>query len=267
MANINPLSQKYFESYASEIRSKFQRVRELTTHPNASGDYHEEILRSILRNFLTDRFSVKTGFVYKDTEHVSKQVDILIIDESTPATYLFKDEQFAIVTPESVVAAIEVKTDMGARSFKDAVFNLYSIKELFKYPSNITTLVFGYKGTKASSDTLNGWFKNTQLVNNTFSPDGFLFFNASRLVLKWDSRFKDSDKFRFMDLAAGGGGNLGWQLSVFIAAIMSACELRQAHQSRQFISGDESVANRLMQAEGATVSNECYVFDVGRMTS
>lgn len=270
MGNINPLSQKYFESYAKEIQSKFQRIRELTTHPNASGDYHEEILRSILRNFLTDRFSVKTGFVYKDTESVSKQVDILIIDENTPATYLFKDEQFAIVTPESVVAAIEVKTDMGAKSFKDAVLNLYSVKELFEYPSNITTLVFGYKGTKANTDTLNNWFKNTKLANNTYSPDVFMFFNASKLVLKWDTRFKDSDKFRYIDLAKmDRSSNLGWQLSVFIAAIMSACELRQANQGaiKQFIGGSESVANRLMQAEGANVSDECYVFDLGRMTS
>lgn len=269
VANINPLSQAYFDSYAREIQSKFQRIKELTKQPDASGDYHEEILRGILRNFLTDRFSVKTGFVYKDQDHVSNQVDILIIDESTPATYLFKDEQFVIVTPESVVAAIEVKTTLTQATFADATHKLYSVKELLKSPHNATTLVFGYAGASADSDVLDRWFKNVTLVNNAYSPDVFMFFGASKLVLKWDSRFKDSDKFRYFDLGTDQTTDLGWQLSVFVAAIMSMCEVRQSHQGAmiQFIDPSESVANRLMQAEGANISDESYVFGVGRMTS
>lgn len=264
MANINFLSEEYFASYAREIKSKFQRIRELTPHPDASGDYHEEILRQLLRNFLTDRFSVKTGFVYKDKEHVSKQVDILVIDESAPATYLFKGEQFVVVTPESVVAAIEVKTHLGEQEFSDSINNLCSIKKLPDFPNSITTLVFGYKGTTATDTVLNNWFKNISLSDNRLAPDVFMFFEASRLVLKWDSSFKDSDKFRTFNLEERGDANLGWQLSVCIAAVVSGCESRDARMRGRFV--EDSVANRLMQAEQSEISDHSYVFNVGHMT-
>ena len=42
------------------------------SHNSTTGSYHEEILRTVLRNFLSKRFSVKTGFVYKNESEVSQ---------------------------------------------------------------------------------------------------------------------------------------------------------------------------------------------------
>ncbi|QQR52000.1 hypothetical protein IPG36_05360 [bacterium] len=91
MANIKSAEISYYDSFAAEMMGKFQRLAKLVNHGGINGDYHEEILRTVLRNFLSKRYSVKTGFIYQDSEHVSKQVDILIIDENVPAAYIFQE--------------------------------------------------------------------------------------------------------------------------------------------------------------------------------
>jgi len=53
----------YYSSFSSELLAKFRRVGHLVAHNSTTGTYHEEILRSVLRNFLPKRFSVKTGLV------------------------------------------------------------------------------------------------------------------------------------------------------------------------------------------------------------
>src|SRR5260221_13435972 len=159
MANINAPDIEYFKSYADEIAGKFQRIKSLVKHREASGNYHEEILRTVLRNFLTKRFSVKQGFIYKDKEQVSNQIDIMIIDENSPAAYLFQEGDFAIVIPEAVIAVIEVKTTLDATSFDAGVDNIASAKKLAEFPVRLTGILFGYQGTEPSNSNLNAWFK------------------------------------------------------------------------------------------------------------
>jgi hypothetical protein len=265
LGNINILSNKYFESYANEIISKFQRMQELTKHPVASGDYHEEVLRSLLRNFLTNRFSVKTGFIRGMGESVSNQIDILIIDEMSPAAYLFQDGQFAVVTPESVVAAIEVKTHMNLNAFKQSVINLVSVKEQSGNTSGITTLAFGYDGTKGSHAVFNNWFDNVNVRSEMLLPDVFMLFNSSRLFLRYDNEFKDGRKYRTFEIDDSSAvSNLGWQLSVFVATIMAACEDRDKPADTSLKAKlRKSIPQNLAQAQGGTASSNYYSFWVG----
>src|SRR3989338_2723259 len=129
MANINAPQIEYFESFANEITSKFRRLQNLVDHPTASGDYHEEILRTVLRNFLSKRFSVKKGFIYAGPEKVSKQIDLLVVDENSPAAYIFQEGDFAIVMPEAVVAVMEIKTTLNAPDFDFSIQNIASAKQ------------------------------------------------------------------------------------------------------------------------------------------
>src|SRR2546430_11387371 len=144
MANINAPDIEYFDSFRKELEGKFQRVKRLVDDRSASGNYHEEILKTVLRNFLSKRLSVKSGFIYAGPGKVSNQIDIMIIDENVPAAYIFQDGDFAIVLPESVVAIIEVKTTLDATQFDEAVNNIASAKKLIQYPTALPGMVFGY---------------------------------------------------------------------------------------------------------------------------
>ena len=111
----SPINFKYLDSFAKELSSKFRRINHLTTSGRtAIGNYHEEILKVALQNFLSKRYSIKTGYIYYDDQNVSNQIDLMIIDENNSFSYLFQEGDFAIVKPDAVVCAIEVKSRLDS---------------------------------------------------------------------------------------------------------------------------------------------------------
>ena len=273
MANINPLVVEFFDSFSHEIECKFNRLKHLVSHRGSSGNYHEEILRTVLKNFLTARYSVKTGFVYKDKDNVSNQIDILIVDESSPAAYVFQEGNFVVVIPEAVVAVIEVKTTLNAGDFDDAIDNVASVKRLFEYPGNITGLVFGYQGTEPSDKNLNNWFKReipTKYQNDfVWGPEAILFFSVGCLLTKCEGeKISNGGRvyqkvFRNDLVKTVKTSDVGWQISILLALIVSACENNDFRISRRFKNG--SAASRLIQAEGAMIGSSKYAFGVGKL--
>jgi Domain of unknown function (DUF6602) len=117
----------YYDSFAEEMVAKFRRVGHLIPNKATNGYYHEEILRSVLRNFLSKRFSVKTGFVYKSPQEFSNQIDIMIIDEYEASAYIYQEGDFAIVRPRSVVGVLEVKTLLRSGDFDEALDNVAGV--------------------------------------------------------------------------------------------------------------------------------------------
>lgn len=191
MTNIDVPKIEYFESFADEITSKFGRLKHLVEkHNPTQGDYHEEILRVVLRNFLSKRFSVKKGFIYAGVEsnQISKQIDLIIIDENSPRAYVFQEGDFAIVYPDAVVAVIEVKTTLNNRKeFVESIKNIAAAKSLMqyagKYPANLTGIVFAYNG-KPGDKKLDNWFKHQELSefqnNEVNTPEAIMCFSANR---------------------------------------------------------------------------------------
>jgi hypothetical protein len=261
MSNIAPLDVEYFESFANEIEGKLNRVKKLVQHNVASGNYHEEILRTILRNFLSKRYSVKTGFIYKSKKEVSKQIDILIIDENSPAAYLFQEGDFAIVVPESVVAVMEVKTTMDSSKWNQSISNIASAKRLMEFPGELTSIIFAYQGYPSRDDTLGKWFtgKESTIVGNSnqpLSPDAISFFTEGQLLVthnennEWTKAGKYYQKlFRSDSVKQKGVTDAGWQLSVVLALIIAACEYADFRISRRFKDG--SIADMLWEQKGA----------------
>ncbi len=85
----------------------------------------------------------------------------------------------------------------------------------------MTSFAFGYKGTRANDEVLNRWFKNRDDIKEELLPDGFMFFNAAKMVLRWDDRFKNGKKYRNLSMNnASVDESLGWQLSVFVACTL-----------------------------------------------
>jgi len=167
------VSSTFFRSLAEELLSKLGRVNSFTQHTTSIGNYHEEIVRSIIRSMLSERYSVKTGFAYGSAEAVSRQGDILIVDEMEPAPYFFKEGDFVVVHPSAIACIIEVKTRLTKRSFIDAIENIHSFmvaaeKSVPRYPAG--TLIYAFDSVSFKPKTLDLWYKSITV------PDEQLYY-------------------------------------------------------------------------------------------
>ncbi|HEY2004681.1 MAG TPA: DUF6602 domain-containing protein [Candidatus Saccharimonadia bacterium] len=270
MANVNRLSTAYFDSFAAEIQGKFHRLSHLVAHAGSNGTYHEEIVRTVLRNFLTKRYSVKTGFIYKDDQQVSRQMDIIIVDENSPSAYIFQEGDFAVVIPEAVVAFVEIKSRLTSQEFNGALKNIASAKFLFEYPTDVAGIIFGYlsgnAGTGLTDARAGSWFRSVVPAdfgvgtNKFYGPDAMIWLQDNFSIMRYDIKRNaigaglDYRRLKSTDQQSG------WQLSILLAMIVGACETREFKHSRQFA---ETQANRLLGMEVMDVSEEIFVFGQG----
>lgn len=154
-----------YQSYAKELMSKLGRLNDLVGHAPSIGTYHENIVGNYLRNFISRRFSIKTGFVYNSvTNLVSSQMDILVIDENVPSAYLFQDDDFVVAVPDAVVCAIEVKTNFDKEAFLDIVKKSEQYRKTNPTGFNILVLCFKTKVSKLK--TLASWFESVDIEDS-----------------------------------------------------------------------------------------------------
>ena len=269
MANINAPKIEYFESFANEITSKFRRLQSIVGHPTASGDYHEEILRTVLRNFLSKRFSVKKGFIYAGLEQVSKQIDLMVIDENSPAAYIFQEGDFAVVIPQAVVAVMEIKTTLNAPDFDQALENISSAKSLMEFPANLTGIVFGFDGTNPSDDILDDWFKRPTPAKfkgkDVLAPNAIMFFTEKTLLVHCNEQGQIAPDGKYYHrIGTDDEGKLhgaDFQLSVILAMIVNACEQKEFTKTRYFA---DRQGFGLVQLERGGISLDRFSFGEGK---
>lgn len=271
MANINAPKIEYFESFANEITSKFRRLQTIVGHPTSNGDYHEEILRTVLRNFLTKRFSVKKGFIYSGPNKISKQIDIMIVDENSPAAYIFQEGDFAVVIPEAVVAVMEIKTALNASEFDQSIENISSAKSLMEFPVNLTGIVFGFDGTEPSDDTLDNWFKrdipSSFKDREIYTPDAIMFFTHNSLFVRCNENVRIGPDGKYYHRLNGTDeynwhlDGVAFQMSAVLAMIINACRRKEFTQSHTFLDPDSF---SLFQAERGSLSLERFTFGDGK---
>lgn len=259
----------YYSSFSDELLAKFRRVGHLVAHNSTTGTYHEEILRSVLRNFLSKRFSVKTGFVYKDETEVSNQLDIIVVDENEVGAYLYQEGDLAIVRPRAVVATIEVKTRLDGQSFEQALLNVVSVRRL---ESKIQGFLFGYESTKLTDKVLDRWFKRKGLqgIAPDHAPSLVAFLQEDAVLLHADDHFSISDCGKFRVAVNGAALGMwpavgeGWQLQIMLALIHTACLDRDATDTRnkRMLSALQDLRHLLTFA-GSVTKTDHFEFGVG----
>ena len=101
---------KYQQSIAAEFAAQRDRVRYFigSAHWGEDGRYKEIILADFLRTMLPANVSVGTGFVKNREGELTNQIDIIIYRNEYPR--LFNKGDFVILTPESVLGIVEVKS-------------------------------------------------------------------------------------------------------------------------------------------------------------
>lgn len=108
--------RKFSATIAVELESLSERVRCIVNHGPSVGTYRENLLQSILRKHLPERYHIATGFIFG----TNKQIDILIYDRVDYAP-VFREGDLVVVPPESVRAVIEVKTELTSCNLKSAL--------------------------------------------------------------------------------------------------------------------------------------------------
>ena len=105
---------EFHKSTTKELLAIKDRVRNLINHWGEDGRYQEAVIKMMIQRFLPEKFRIGSGFIARQTRErgnhkPSKQIDLIIYDTSFPI--LFKENDFVILTPDSVMGIIEVKAD------------------------------------------------------------------------------------------------------------------------------------------------------------
>lgn len=145
----------YHKSLTEELYSIKNRIRNLVQHWATDGESKEVALRSLLRKHLPESVIVGRGFIVT-ADQSSTQIDVLIVDARKPT--LFKDGDLLIVTPDSVVGVIEVKTELRTETqFADALEKLSKVEELCRDTTGkdlIWTGLFVFEGNGNDGERL-----------------------------------------------------------------------------------------------------------------
>jgi len=116
MVNVNI---KYQQSIASEFIGYKDRVRLIIgdNHWDQDGIYKKQILMNYLRRVLPENVAVGTGFVKNQSNQLTDQIDIIVYKKNEPN--LFSEGDLVILTPESVLGIIEVKSKITPKLLTD----------------------------------------------------------------------------------------------------------------------------------------------------
>ena len=261
--NIN-----YFSGIAQELLGKLNRISCLLKKANLkSGEYHEEIIRQLLKKFMTKRYTLKTGYIYLDERTTSKQVDILLIDEHIPFTYLFQEGDFVIVRPEPVLAVIEIKTKLDLGKFRKGFENIITAKKL-KYQSlgyygHIFGAIFGFFSNKViDNKTLDKWFKDSKISmhrddEGILWPDEIFFFeNKLTLALQEGHTGIVAGNYFYQPIKALKNTDCkALQLALLVGILFSICDSEDKRQKSTF---SNFQIDELMNFNNASVGPEMF---------
>jgi len=120
--------REYIKLVSDSFDQKIRYINSFTRHSPTIGEWREYILREIIRQHTPKRFSVSSGFIYKDESNVSPQIDILIYD-STSFGPLFEFGGIVVVRPESAVCAIEIKSKLDKTGLYDSIKDSINIRK------------------------------------------------------------------------------------------------------------------------------------------
>jgi hypothetical protein len=115
---------EFHKSTTKELLAIKDRVRNLINHWGEDGRYQEAVIKTMIQRFLPEKFRIGSGFVVRQTRErgnhePSKQIDLIIYDTSFPI--LFKENDFVILTPDSILGIIEVKANATNQGLQQVV--------------------------------------------------------------------------------------------------------------------------------------------------
>lgn len=110
------------------LNAKLESSR-LYDHNGLKGTCREEDLISVIRDCIPECYGMRSGQIFSNDDKMSKQIDVVIYD-NVFSNFFKKDSSAYLFPCESVYGSIEVKTMLDEKSFKEAIENIKSVREL-----------------------------------------------------------------------------------------------------------------------------------------
>jgi hypothetical protein len=173
---------EFHKSTTKELLAIKDRVRNLINHWGEDGRYQEAVIKTMIQRFLPEKFRIGTGFIVRQTRdrgdhEPSKQIDLIIYDTSYPI--LFKENDFVILTADSVLGIIEVKANATNQG----------LQEIVKKSNDNGKFIFEAK-TDKTKPIFNGIFSYDSTINNVDTI-------ANAIKLPWDAINQNPNKYKF----------------------------------------------------------------------
>lgn len=117
---------------ASEnLVQELSKARVALDHNLSKGEALESAVKALLRGHLPASIGVTSGQVIDANGRRTGQLDVILYDLSrTPVLFIDKDGHSQLVPAEGVIAAIEVKTQLGAAEARAAAAAARQLKQL-----------------------------------------------------------------------------------------------------------------------------------------
>ena len=159
---------EFHKSTAKELIAIKDRVRNLVNHWGEDGRHQEAVIKTMIQRFLPEKFKIGSGFIVRQTRErgnhePSKQIDLIIYDNSYPI--LFKDNDFVILTADSVLGIIEVKANATNQGLNDIIVKanengkfIYDARYDNEKP--LFNGIFSYESTVNNVNTIVNHIKN-----------------------------------------------------------------------------------------------------------
>jgi hypothetical protein len=135
----------YYKSLTEEFESLKNRVRNFIdkAHWLTDGEWKESVLRAILARRLPDTVKVGRGFIISERD-TSTQCDVLLYKASAPI--LFRDGELVFLTPDAVLAVLEVKSRINRNILEAALEKFAGIGEVLgAHRAHVVFGLFSYE--------------------------------------------------------------------------------------------------------------------------
>lgn len=166
--------KQIFLGISDQIKIDYDCISKNIPHLAQRGEGREEILIKLLEEYLPGRFGVDSGFIFDVHGNVSKQTDLIIYDKFIAPRFKIAGQKYAYPC-ESVVAAGEVKTFLGAEELRDSVEKMVCVRKLDRTGAGNNRVRMGYH-YKMNNEKLNPQLHNCDSIWT------FIFSSDSQLL-------------------------------------------------------------------------------------
>jgi hypothetical protein len=135
----------YYHSLTAELEAVKDRVRNFIAgnHWLTHGEWRESVLRAMIAQRLPNSVNIGRGFVITESGPTT-QCDILIYRADRPI--LFRQGDLAFVTPDAVVAVIEVKSTATKKVVTESLKKLAAMgRKLGNHRDHCCLALFAYE--------------------------------------------------------------------------------------------------------------------------
>lgn len=121
----------------TQLAARLQTSRAVIDHPSAKGTATEEGWRTMLEEYLPNRYCTSKAFVIDSDNRASNEIDLVVYDRQY-SPFLFKQDGAVFIPAESVYAVFEVKQELTAETVRDAAEKAASVRSLHRTSVAIT---------------------------------------------------------------------------------------------------------------------------------